>query len=66
MSPLIPTGMNEFHDRHEIYRNNWLPDSDVFVVIFHFMIYGGLVLILRTWLMLRLPTLLHRRDQSID
>ncbi|MEO2013869.1 MAG: hypothetical protein ABGZ53_05810 [Fuerstiella sp.] len=66
MSPFIPTGMNEFHDRHEIFRNNWLPDSDVFVVVFHFMVYGGLVLILRTCLMLRLPDLLQRRDQSID
>ncbi|MEO2014126.1 MAG: hypothetical protein ABGZ53_07110 [Fuerstiella sp.] len=63
MSPLITTGMNEFHDRHEIFRNNWLPNSDVFVVVFHFMVYGGLVLILRTGLMLRLPDLLQRRDQ---
>ena len=66
MSPLIPTGMNEFHDRHELYRNNWVPDSDVFVVVFHFMVYGGLVVILRTFLMLRLPDLLQRRDQSFD
>ncbi|MCP4505434.1 MAG: ABC transporter permease subunit [Fuerstiella sp.] len=64
MSPLIPTGMNEFHDRHELYRNNSMPDSDVFVVFFHFMVYGGLTLIVRTSLMRRLPELLQRRDQS--
>ncbi|MDG1894929.1 MAG: ABC transporter permease subunit [Fuerstiella sp.] len=63
MSPLIPTGMNEFHDRHELYRNNWMPDSDVVVVVFHFMIYAGLARIIRTGLMLRLPELLQRRDQ---
>jgi hypothetical protein len=66
MSPLIPTGMNEFHDRHELYRNNWMPDSDVFVVVFHFMIYGGLTLFVRTGLMRRLPELLQRRDQAPD
>ena len=63
-SPGIVPCMNEIHELHEFYRNSWWPESDWFITLFNFMIYGGLALGLRTLVVSRLNHFLQRRDSA--
>lgn len=63
-SPVIVTALNEFHDLNEMYRNSAMPASDVFVISLNFCVYGGLVLIARSYVLTRLESLLDRRDET--
>ena len=61
-SPAITVCMNELHELHEYYRRSWFPESDWLVVLFNFMVYGGLALALRTFVLVRLNHFLQRKD----
>jgi ABC-type transport system involved in multi-copper enzyme maturation permease subunit len=62
-SPIMSVAFNEFHDLQEFWRRTYLPNSDVFVVLFNFAVWGGLALTLRFHILNRLPSLLGRIDQ---
>jgi len=62
-SPAIFVVVNEFHDLRMMYRDSLLPHSDVFLILANFAVYGGLTIMLRTFVLNRLPTLLNRLDQ---
>lgn len=63
LSPLIVPALNEWHDIYQIYRNNFLPESDLVVIVCNFAVYGSLTLAARSFVLRRLGELMNRRDQ---
>lgn len=63
LSPVIVPALNEWHDIYHIYRNNFLPESDVVVICCNFAVYGSLTLAARSFVLRHLGELMNRRDQ---
>ena len=61
-SPLMIDVLGQADDLHQVYQNTWFPDSDLLVILVNFLIYGGLALCLRTFVLRELNDLLERRD----
>jgi len=62
-SPIFGVGLNEFHDLQEYWRRTYLPDSDVFVILCNFAVWGGLAWTVRFYVVKNLTPLLGRIDQ---
>ena len=63
-SPAIVVAVNEFHDLRMLFRSSFLPDSDVFVILCNFIVFGGLTMVVRAYVLRKLQDLLQRRDQT--
>jgi len=54
---------NETHDFSAFTRNNsWWPKSEYYTLFVNLVIYGGLTLAIRGFVIARLPTLLNGED----
>jgi len=61
-SPVIIPALNEWHDLHQIHRSDWIPTSDMFLILMNFAVYGGMTLALRGWVLKNLSSLMSRID----
>ncbi|MEQ9411086.1 MAG: ABC transporter permease subunit [Fuerstiella sp.] len=62
MSPAVIPCLNEVHELHEVYRRNWIPDSEWVVVLINLAVYGALTLTLRSFVLHQVPRLLNRPE----
>lgn len=61
-TPMIPYMMNELHDFQPVFQIDAIPDSELFIILGGFFVYGTLMLAVRFFVLLRLPSLLNRAD----
>ena len=61
-SPAFVFVFNEVHDFSALTRNGWWPRSEYFTLLANLFIYGSLTLILRAFVLWRLPVMLNRED----
>ena len=63
-TPAFIFAFNEVHDFSSLIRNGWWPPSEYFTLIANLCVYGTLTLIVRAFVLFRLPALLNREDSS--
>jgi len=63
-TPAFVFAFNETHDFGTLTRHGSWPDSEYFTLIANLCIYGTLTLIVRAFVLFRLPALLNREDNS--
>ena len=63
-SPALIYGFNEVHEFHEMFRGTWWPRSEYFTLLVNLAIYGTLTLVVRSFVIFRLPALLNRLDND--
>lgn len=63
-SPAFVFAFNEVHDFSPLIRNGWWPRSEYFTLFANLFIYGSLTLIVRAFILWRLPVMLNREDNS--
>ena len=63
-SPALIFGFNETHDFNALFRSKWWPHSEYFALLVNLAIYGTLTLLVRSFVIWRLPALLNRRDSA--
>ena len=63
-TPAFVFAFNEVHDFSALIRHGWWPPSEYFTLIANLCVYGMLTLIVRTFVLFRLPALLNREDSS--
>jgi len=61
-SPAFIFGFNETHYFDDVFRSSWWPRSEYFTLLVNLAIYGTLTLLVRSFVIWRLPALLNRRD----
>jgi ABC-type transport system involved in multi-copper enzyme maturation permease subunit len=61
-SPAIIFAFNEVSEFNELFRSHWWPRSEYFTLLVNLVIYGGLTLAIRAFVIAKLPTLLSRED----
>jgi ABC-type transport system involved in multi-copper enzyme maturation permease subunit len=63
-SPALIPALNETHDFFDLFRSKWWPHSEYFTLFVNLAIYGTLTLLVRSFVIWRLPALLNRRDAA--
>jgi len=63
-SPALIFAFNETHDFYALFRSKWWPHSEYFTLFVNLFIYGTLTLIVRGFVLWRLPALLNREDSD--
>ena len=61
-SPAIIPAFNETSEFNAMFRSSWWPRSEYFTLLVNLAIYGTLTLLIRSFVIWRLPALLNRRD----
>ena len=61
-SPAIIPAFNETNEFYALFRSSWWPRSEYFTLLVNLAIYGTLTLLIRNFVIWRLPALLNRRD----
>ena len=63
-SPAIIFGFNETNEFYSLFRSSWWPRSEYFTLLVNLAVYGTLTLLVRSFVIWRLPALLNRRDSA--
>ena len=63
-SPAIIPAFNETNEFYSLFHSHWWPRSEYFTLLVNLAIYGTLTLVVRSFVIWRLPALLNRRDSA--